>query len=857
MVFHSQVFRLLIAVFILLQCSLQSNATNASTKVDSLHYLIKMSETGKIKMSGKNVVELYLELNRHYISENPLLSMDYALFALEKAKTVEDLNYISYVHNHLGNVYRQQGLYELALQNFYTSLKFNEQSDSPEGVIYSMNDIGNIYYDQGWFDEAYSYYSESYFLALDIEGLNPRAVSLNNMGLVEINRGNFTNAINYFERALSVRLELGNEYLIAHSYNYLGLSNSHLKNKEVALKYFNKAAEMYGRLGHEKQLGNVYRFKISLFQENLPEAYQYYEKVSDIYQRHNDRYREIHLNREFANLLRNAGMFDDAVLYAIKSIELCSDDFIRDLSEGYKLLSQIKQEKADFKNALAYYKKYIVIKDSISINDVTQMFKQIETHHKLKQKELQLADAEKIKMYQEAELKKTKLFYQILTILFVVLLVFIGFITVSYNQKIKTNRQLQLKKDIIESQKEEILKNNLELKKAKEIAEVSAAAKGKFLSNMTHEIRTPMTGIIGMTELLIQKHPDAPFTNQLKSIKFSGEKLLSIINDILSFSKLENDAIELEKISFDLYQTTDELLKSLEINKNNADIELKLEVDEKIPKHILGDPTKLYQILLNLVGNALKFTTEGHVKLSVKPTGILNGDKQQIMFEVEDTGIGVEKDKLETIFDSFKQAGADIHRKFGGTGLGLAIVKKLVEAHGGLITVKSTPGKGTTFTVVIDYEVDVNSNKEVETTEKHHIEHSLLAGVKILLADDNLINLEVNKRLLMQAGAEVHTYTDGVYLLKNAEQKEPDLIILDIEMPIMGGLECVKRLRKLSMFNDENFIIAGLTADIFPETAEKAEQAGMDFLLTKPLKIALLSEKLRNNQKGKQLLATA
>ncbi|TVR75970.1 MAG: response regulator [Chitinophagaceae bacterium] len=819
-------------------------------QLDSLEKVASEKNKNNTGQYTTDLIEIYKILNKEYLNFDPVKAIDASRMAIEFAKESKDTLLLAYTNTHFGNAYRNLGYYEIALEHFFNSKNILKSIKDYGAISYSYNDIGNIYYDQNMFTDALKYYNKAYNISLLQSNNRPKAVSLNNIGLVYLNKEQYDNAIQKFLKALHYRKSGGNNALIAHSYNYLGYAYSLKGDKEISLKYFVDAINLYKENFQENELGNVYRFMISLYQDDYEKAFHYYDLAKDIFSKRDNLYNLSILKTEMALMLINIEKYNEAESLLLESIEIAKNKgFLRHICKNYDILKETYVSLGKHDLALDAYKSYVNFKDSIQFNDIHEKYAQMQIRFELKQKDQELAEAEKIKNIQKTELKKTKLFYQILTLLIVVLLVFIGFIMISYTNKVQTNRQLALKKDIIESQKEKILVNNNELKKAKELAEMSSKAKGQFLSNITHEIRTPMSGIIGMTDLIIQSHPNEAFTPELKSIKFSAEKLLSIINEILNYSKLESKEVELESISFDVYELMDELIKSIRANKTNNDIKLILDIDKSTPKYIQGDPTKLYQIILNLVGNAFKFTEKGYVKVKVKAEPISNNE-HAFTFIVEDTGIGVEKSKLESIFDSFKQAEPNIHRRFGGTGLGLSIVKNLVNIHKGDIKVESEPGVGSKFIVKINLKISKETTAKINPPKENL--DSILNNMTVLLVDDEPINLEVNRRILMNAGANVHTETDGFYAFEKAPEINPGLIILDLEMPRMDGLECTTELRKLEKFAKNHFTIIGLTADIFPETKKKAISAGMDYLLTKPLKIELLKEKLRMIQKKKE-----
>jgi signal transduction histidine kinase/ActR/RegA family two-component response regulator len=376
-------------------------------------------------------------------------------------------------------------------------------------------------------------------------------------------------------------------------------------------------------------------------------------------------------------------------------------------------------------------------------------------------------------------------------------------------------------------------------------AEAAAEAKSVFLSSMSHEIRTPMNAIIGFTQLLLQ-NPREDQLEYIKSLKFSADHLLLLINDVLDFSKIEAGKIKFEEIPF----SPIELIQNIQRCFFNQSVEKKLSfnlrVDKNIPTQLLGDPTRLTQILNNLLSNAFKFTEKGSVDLSVQVKEV-EPDAAVLHFEVRDTGIGIAENQVSRIFESFSQAGIDINRKYGGTGLGLAIIKKLLELQGSTIEIKSQPGKGSSFYFSIRFR---KSNKTIQSRNESSDEaEQSIRGIRLLLVEDNKINVLLAKQFLNQWEVQYSVACNGVEAVEMVRKEKFDIILMDLQMPQMDGYDATRKIRSLPGNYFKEIPIIALTASALNEEKEQSIKAGMNDYVLKPFNANELKNKISRHLK--------
>lgn len=382
----------------------------------------------------------------------------------------------------------------------------------------------------------------------------------------------------------------------------------------------------------------------------------------------------------------------------------------------------------------------------------------------------------------------------------------------------------------------ELTTKNIELAAQKKIAERAVLAKDSFLANMSHEIRTPLNAIIGFTDLLAQTALDNIQHDYVDNVQIAGENLLLIVNDILDLSKIESGNLVIDAEPFNLKKTLKHVYNLLKV-KVPKEVEFNLFLDADMPEMVIGDQGRLNQILVNLTANALKFTEDGEVTVSVKKVDE-TADNYSLRFSVKDTGIGIPEEKLKTIFERFTQAEESTTRRFGGTGLGLSIVKQLVELHNAEILVKSKQGRGSEFFFVLTYKKTNNPEAAIKKLSENN-----LGKLKILLCEDNVLNQKLARSVIQNFGFELDIADNGEEGIEFLSKNKYDLVLMDLQMPVKDGYQTTAYIRNEM---NSNIPIIAMTAHSLPGEQERCYNAGMNGYVPKPFKQPVLLKAIKS-----------
>ncbi|WP_445955899.1 ATP-binding protein [Yeosuana sp.] len=530
---------------------------------------------------------------------------------------------------------------------------------------------------------------------------------------------------------------------------------------------------------------------------------------------------------------------EKALVNADEGLQLAKKHNYADIvNQGYLALSNIHNNLGDYKRSNDYLRAHLELTDSLrkikqdnlSPEKKIQFLLNDQIENNKKQKE-QLNEAN----------NKNDL-STLISILSVALITILSLLTLSLYK----NNNIRLKSNNM------LYKKNGELIIAKEKAELAYKTKANFLSTITHELRTPLYAVTGLSNMLLEENPKPEQIQHLKSLKFSGDYLLTFINDILQINKIEANKVEIDPEPFNLKKKINNIILALSNSAQDNNTKLHFEYDQGLPEDFIADQLKISQILINLIGNSIKFTKDGDIWIRVYKINDENGIFN-LRFEVEDNGIGINKDKQESMFESFSQGSIQINRKYGGTGLGLSIVKGLIEILKGKIYLKSELDKGSTFFFEIPLKYTGQESKEIKVAKFNESKELNLTNVKVLVVEDNKINQMITKKILTKMGLKCDVVDNGEAAVDMVKANKYDIVLMDIHMPGISGMEATKIIRTF----DKTLTIFALTAVTIEDKMHEFDEAGFTDIIPKPFKQEEFETKLFNALSGNNKSATA
>lgn len=685
---------------------------------------------------------------------------------------------------------------------------------------------------------------------------------------------NFRQSLRYSREALKQAISLKDNFRIAYAYNTIAGNYDELSENDKAIYYYNKGLSYANRTENDtlknwlnNNLGNMHFFEKKNYEKGIAyyqAAIHHGEKIRDtseiLFTKLNLAWAHFdiglydqgqpyleYVNQHFekfgrknikaARLLLN-GMLEshlnheksaDAYFRLAMDMAIATDEKL-DLSYSYEEYSKFLAKTGDHKNAYRYLQLFVKIKDEVY--DAEKLKRAATEGLNLELDEYKRA-VDRIAAENEIQalsLRKS----QIIVILFIVCFLALTLLLYMLNKNINFRKKVNA----------ELLETNAELQLAKEKAEEAARLKTQFVSTISHELRTPLYGVVGITDMIADEHKELVRSPHLNSLRFSAKYLLSLVNDILQINKIEEKRVILESHVFNVYDEIKTIKDSLKFIANRNRNEIKIEIDPEIPELLIGDKLRLSQIFMNLVSNALKFTVDGRVIIKAELLKNI-GEKFFIKFAVKDNGIGIALEDQEKIFEKFVQ----IERKendYQGTGLGLSIVKRLIELFDSEIHLSSTPEKGTEFDFTIAFEF--NPQKTNEIINNMEVDLSTAASHEVLVVEDNKINQMVTRKILQNNGYRCKVVDDGLSAIELLRTTKFDIVLMDINMPIINGFETTRRIRQF----DRDTPIVALTAFDKEEITEEALSSGMNDIIIKPFEPVKLFQ-IINAQVGKRV----
>lgn len=637
-------------------------------------------------------------------------------------------------------------------------------------------------------------------------------------------------------KAAEIQREINDYANLAITYNMRGILHSSKGEYKIALDYFTSAKTKFEEEDLESFLAdvNLNEAKVYIKLENYQEATEKLEQAIILAEKYDLKF-----------LLSSALIYKGKVLEKLENNQAAlkatnqgldiaiANNFSKNMIDGYLILSQLYEQSEDFKQANTFIKKHLQLTDSLL--NITQDNFSPEKSAQLLKAYNQAERQQLISQLSEADSESN--LARITTMLSIGLITILSLLTLSLyknnNIRLRTNNMLHIKND--------------ELIIAKEKAELASKTKANFLSTVTHELRTPLYAVTGLTNMLLDENPKPDQVQHLKSLKFSGEYLLTFINDILQINKIEANKVELDPELFNLKKKVENVISALSNSAHNNNIKMHFSYQEGLSHNFIADQLKISQILINLIGNAIKFTKDGDIWVRISK---INEDKDihTLRFEIEDNGIGITKEKQEHMFESFSQGSIQINRKYGGTGLGLSIVKGLIEILKGKIYIKSELGKGSTFFFEIPLTYSPNSVKIETNSHAKKIEALDLSNIKILVVEDNKINQMITKKILNKMNLECEIVENGEDAVEHVKNTNYDVVLMDIHMPGISGLEATKIIRTF----DKDLTIFALTAVTLEDKMQEFDDAGFTDIISKPFKQDDFEKKLYHALKKNQ-----
>lgn len=845
--------KLFLIVFILGAVLTNKAQSISKTQQDSLMTVwndISQPDTLRLEAVGKIATE-------GFRFKNPDSTFYYGQLQYDLASATKNKEYIVNALNIQGDTYLLKGDPDKAFDLLSSALEISEEIGNKKTKMNTLGNIARVFEAKGEVEKALEYYLQILKLSEEIDDTESMGKSLSNIGKNYMKKGDFPKGLEYLNRSKKIFEQHNNEYGVvkvqssmAQIYLQQGNLNEALKLILLNLAYFEATGNKTLMSGSLSNLGGIYAS-----QGNNKKALEYLERAMVFFEESGNIPYIAVLSQNIGHLYFDEGNLERALEYLTKSLKLSeeikNENFIAAAKNKIGIIigeqGKYKKAIAYSTDALAFYQNTKDVSNiQISSANLTKVYKATGNYKKaFKMNELfhQMRDSLNSKENQKALIEVQ--------------------VQSDYEKQkaiddLENEKQLEIQKEKQEKQRllsiviglglllslilaiglwkrnRYIKETNTALGKAKERAELSEQYKEQFLANMSHEIRTPMHAISGMTKILKRnKHPKTQdvFLNAMQT---SSDNLVVILNDVLDLSKIEAGKLEIESIPMNPTLVIKNVVQILKYKAEEKGIKLSFNVDDTIPSLVMGDPTRLNQILVNLVGNAIKFTEKGSVDIS------LQLKNEQLQFQVYDTGIGISEEAQQHIFKAFEQAKDSTTRFYGGTGLGLSISKQLVGLQQGKIWLESALGAGSSFYVALPMIVAGADVVEAVLISEEKLKSmtASLEGIRILIAEDNPFNQMIAQDDLAYylKGITIDTVENGTLAIEKFNENSYDLILMDVQMPETNGFEATKKIREIERLEKKEIAIPiiAMTASLLKTEVDSCFEAGMDNYIPKP-----------------------
>ena len=733
----------------------------------------------------------------------------------------------------VGHCYTRKGDHAKALEYYFQSLKISEEIGYREPLAGTLKSIGDIYRVQGDFDQALVFLNRSNKNFKEIGDVGGQTGVQNTIAAIYSNQGDYPEALEIYAQNLAVYKKMGDnvnaagmQANIGSIYLKQGDYAKALENCMVSLKGFEEMGIVRGVAGVSMLIGEIY-----FEQGNYALALEYNTKSLTISEKTGNKANMAGAQGKIAKIYNKQGNYTKAISIGTEALKLSQEigamqliqSIVWDLSTSYKATGR-------YQKALEMTELYYQTRDSIKSeeNQKAVIQQQVQSDYE-KQKAIDdLENGKRVAIETQKKKNQQKLSLAIGGILLLALLLALGL----------WNRNRYIKK------------TSAALATAKDRAEQSEKYKEQFLANMSHEIRTPMHAISGMVNILKRNEHLPSQDAYLDAMHTSSDNLVVILNDVLDLSKIEAGKLDIEKNPMNPTAVIENVAQILKYKAEEKGLQLNYKVEDDVPPLVMGDATRLNQILINLAGNAIKFTEKGSVDI------LLKKENDSLRYIIKDTGIGIPKDKMENIFEAFEQVKGSTSRQYRGTGLGLSISKQLVELQNGKIWAQSEVGQGSIFYVELPLMAAAADaiGKDLITGEKLKTMAASLKGVRILLAEDNAFNQMIAQDDLSFyfEDVKIDTVENGALAVEKFKTGNYDLILMDVQMPEMNGFEAAKKIREIeqSTGKEKRIPIIAMTASLLKSEIENCLAAGMDNYIPKPYKPEELIGTIFNGLKG-------